>query len=181
MATLERKLSVEAFFNAYESVPGKHELIRGVPVCMSGGNRLHYLVAHNVQRALDRQTVCGPSQSMMNAAVAAEDSVLNPDIALFCDPRDFTDWETERRFYFPRFVVEVLSPSTRRFDLNEKLTLYRALPSLDAILLIDPVSETFFWHRRTDTGWIADFLAPPEELDTDGLGFTLTRADIFAR
>ena len=83
MATLERKLSVDEFFDAYESVYGEHELIRGVPVCMSGGSRLHYLVTRNVQRALDRQTAGGPCESMMDAGVAAEDPVLYPDIALF--------------------------------------------------------------------------------------------------
>lgn len=181
MASVGRKLTVDEFLDQYEAVPGKHELIGGVPVNMAGSSRLHYIVARNTEREIARQLVGGPCQTFLDPGIAAEDSVLYPDVAVLCDPRDFTNLETERRFYFPSFVVEVLSPSTRSYDLNAKLQLYKAIPSLRGILFIDPTTEVFLWHLRTPGGWVEDFVPPPEELDLTAFGFALARAEMFAR
>ncbi len=181
MATVARKLTAEEFFREYESAPGKHELIRGVAYNMAGGTGRHAIATANILIALGNQLAGKPCRALAEMGVAlADESVLYPDVAIFCDPRDLGAAD-ERQFRHPAFVVEVLSPTTRRFDLNEKLELYKALPSVRAILLIDPVSEVLFWHNRTETGWRADWLTPPEELDLAGFDFTLPRADIFAR
>ena len=182
MASIARRLyTAEEFLDEYSCVPGKHELIRGEVYNMAGATGRHGLVCTNVARTLGNQLAATSCRAFSEMGVAlADESVLYPDVSLFCDRRDL-DQLDERRFRHPSFVVEVLSPSTRTYDLNEKLALYKDVESLRAILYIDPVSEVLFWHNRTKTGWRADWLTPPEELDLTGFDFTLPRADIFAR
>lgn len=41
----------------------------------------------------------------------------------------------------PTVLIEVLSPSTADYDRGEKLRHYRAIPSLEAIVLFDHESQ----------------------------------------
>ena len=182
MASVARRVyTAEEFLDEYACVPGKHELIRGEVYNMAGATGRHGMIVVNVLTALHSQMKSRHCRAFSEMGVAlANETVLYPDVAVFCDRRDL-DRMDERRFRHPSFIVEVLSPSTRTYDLNEKLALYKTIEALRAILYIDPVSEVLFWHLRTDTGWRADWLTAPEELDLAGFDFTLPRADIFAR
>jgi Uma2 family endonuclease len=50
-------------------------------------------------------------------------SVVQPDIVVVCDPSKIDE---NGCLGAPDMVVEVLSPSTRKYDLNEKFNLYEA-------------------------------------------------------
>jgi Uma2 family endonuclease len=50
-------------------------------------------------------------------------SVVQPDIVVVCDPAKIDEAGC---LGAPDMVVEVLSPSTRKYDLNEKFNLYEA-------------------------------------------------------
>ncbi|MDR1022483.1 MAG: Uma2 family endonuclease [Prevotellaceae bacterium] len=50
-------------------------------------------------------------------------SVVQPDIVVVCDPSKIDE---KGCLGAPDMVVEVLSPSTRKYDLNEKFNLYEA-------------------------------------------------------
>ena len=53
-----------------------------------------------------------------------------------------------------RLVAEVLSPSTHEFDLFGKLDEYKAIESLEHILLIEPNSpQAILWSRTADRSW----------------------------
>ncbi|MFC0018426.1 Uma2 family endonuclease [Roseibacillus persicicus] len=88
-----------------------------------------------------------------------------------CDFKVRIDLKSQTRFYYPDAMVscdqiegdstyldnpivvaEILSPSTRRVDLGEKLEAYLSLPSLRAILLIEPDFPHVTLHRRNSSG-----------------------------
>lgn len=50
----------------------------------------------------------------------------------------------------PVVVVEVLSKSTRRFDLEEKITYYKLIPSLQHILFVDQYRPFASVYTRTN-------------------------------
>ena len=80
----------------------------------------------------------------------------------------------------PVLIVEVLSPSTAKRDLAEKLAGYFRVPSVQHYLVIDPDDREVIWHRRA----AADTLLPPLTireglLRLDPPGITLALADIF--
>jgi Uma2 family endonuclease len=49
----------------------------------------------------------------------------------------------------PEIVVEILSKSTRKFDLGEKLTEYKLIPSLQYILFVDQYRPFVSVYTRT--------------------------------
>ncbi len=52
----------------------------------------------------------------------------------------------------PVLVVEVLSPSTTRRDLADKLAGYFQVPSVQHYLVIDGDEQEIIWHRRAASG-----------------------------
>ncbi len=79
----------------------------------------------------------------------------------------------------PRVVAEVLSPSTRTYDLIEKRAAYRKLPSLQAYVIV----HTALQHVEVDLRdgndrWVTS------TFERDGLPFgngTLALEDIYIR
>ena len=53
-----------------------------------------------------------------------------------------------------RLVAEVLSPSTREFDMFQKLDEYRDIPTMQYVLLIEPnAPKAILWSRHGATNW----------------------------
>lgn len=55
--------------------------------------------------------------------------------------------------------VEILSPTTRLFDLNEKVEEYKTVPCLEYILLVDPdYPQVRLYERHLDRNWRSERL-----------------------
>jgi Uma2 family endonuclease len=81
----------------------------------------------------------------------------------------------------PVLVVEVLSPSTAKRDLADKLAGYFRVPSIQHYLVIDPEEREIIWHRRAAA---AGALEPPRTLRQGSLmldppGIELAAGDVF--
>ncbi len=69
----------------------------------------------------------------------------------------------------PAIVVEVLSPSTARRDLSEKLEGYFRLPSVAHYLVIDPDKPMLIHHQRGQDGAILTRIVTGKTLRLEGL------------
>ena len=65
----------------------------------------------------------------------------------------------------PVIVVEVLSPSSIKRDLTDKLAGYFQVPSIVHYLVLDPEEKVIIWHRRASSSAIE----PPVKLATGNL------------
>lgn len=80
----------------------------------------------------------------------------------------------------PVLVIEVLSPSSAKRDLADKLAGYFKVPSIQHYLVIDPEEREIIWYRRAAAGAIE----PPVTLRQGALkleppGIALAVADVF--
>lgn len=179
--TVEQFLSIE-----WEDSDTKAELDNGVIRIirmMAGGTADHSHVQGNVFASIFeklRGSGCRPHGSDM--AVLVDDySVRYPDVSVFCG-RNGPEYRKHKAFDDPKLVVEVLSPGTRDHDFDVKLPEYRAIPSLQAILYIDPEAETILLSTRSlGGGWRDVDIDAGEDVVLASLGITLTSAEIFAR
>jgi Uma2 family endonuclease len=187
MATAARRLlTVEEFleieFSFDEGVSARIELDNGAILAMAGGNADHSRVQGNVFAALFnklRGTDCRPHGPDMGVRVH-DLSLRLPDVSVFCGRNRPEDGKL-RMFDNPTLVVEVLSPSTREKDENVKLWEYQALPSLAAIIHVDPDAETVrLLSRNAEHGWQDVVVAKGDDVVLHSLGITLTWAEIFA-
>jgi Uma2 family endonuclease len=73
-----------------------------------------------------------------------------PDVGVDCGRFDPDALAVEA----PRLVIEVLSPSTRTFDMFDKLDDYKTVPGLAHIILVDPdAPQAIHWWRGADQTW----------------------------
>ena len=171
-------LALEAVWRGRD---GRHEFVGDEIVAMSGGKPRHNAVTANVsaalhQRVVGRCTVCSPDQRVTVGATGAS---FYPDVVVVCGP-----WELDEDRHGvtnPALVAEVLSPSTERYDREEKAPAYRQIPEVGDVLLVDPRTRRVTHHRRLDGGrWlVSEDVGEPETLDL-ALGVALPVAELFA-
>jgi Uma2 family endonuclease len=161
----------------------KAELDNGVIRMMAGGTARHAAVAGNIYAALRqrlRGSGCTPYNSDM-AALTQDASVRYPDVTVYCGHDSPADDEA-KVFDDPKIIFEVLSGGTARTDLNIKVLEYKALPSVDTVVLVDIASERLHvWQRTPTNGWNEQPYAEPVDLKLPSLSLTIPHDEIFAR
>lgn len=175
-----REMTVEEFLEL--EIEGRAELVAGVLYMMGGSSPLHAAITVNISATLRdklRGTGCRPMSPDMAVRTAGA-SVRMPDVSVFCR----SDWSGvdagTKLLGDPRLVVEVLSPSTSRYDQEVKLNEYRSLAGLDAILFVDPEAQRVRIVERTGSeAWSDRWLAPGADIALACLDITLSSRDVF--
>ncbi len=174
-----RTMGQDEFLAWAQDREGRYELVDGVPVAMAGAKRRHDQIVVNVIRELATQ-LRGAACRPFTADTAVRIPVGNvrlPDAGVDCGVfRDDTNWADA-----PAVVIEVLSASTRDFDLFGKVEEYKTVPTLRHIVIVDPdEARAVHWSRATDDAWS---FQPYEGLDaavtTAAPPLTLRLADLY--
>ena len=100
-----------------------------------------------------------------------------PDVSIVCDENR----QSERFQDNPIVVVEVLSPSTRAFDLDEKLANYLTLRSLQMVLLLEQDQPLAIVFRRSDDGNFVreTYEGMDQEIRLRFLGISVLLSDLY--
>ncbi len=111
---------------------------------------------------------------------------FNADLSVVRGKSEYgpTKWgrDSSVRIKNPEIVVEILSKGTRKFDLDEKLTAYQTIPSLQHIVFIDQQTVSGTVYSRTDQP--GQWLMTHREALTDTLpigDFDLSLADVYRK
>ena len=173
-------MNAETFFVWQETQDGLYELVDGFPLrMMSGAENRHDDITVNLIVAIDAKLTgksCRPS-TQDTAIKISDTQIRRPDMAINCGPsRSKTFFAID-----PRAVFEVLSRSTRNFDLTKKLEAYKSVTSLTHIVLIDPdTPEVIAFQREAGGRWDSrTFMGTKAAIEFADLGFALTLAEIY--
>lgn len=81
----------------------------------------------------------------------------------------------------PILIIEVLSDSTRDYDLGRKLHRYRKLPSLREYLAVEQIGPRFqHWARHVDTReTLADYKDLSQSIQLTSIDCVLSLAEIY--
>jgi Uma2 family endonuclease len=125
---------------------------------MAGGSREHAAIAANLVALLAsalRGRPCQVHTSDLRVRVTASGLATYPDASVICgraelDPEDRLGHTVTN----PLLVVEVLSPSTEKYDRSEKLSEYQSIASLREVVLVGHTAQEIdVWRRADDGGW----------------------------
>jgi Uma2 family endonuclease len=156
MAQPAPKMSREEYLELTLTSDIKYEFVNHELVAMSGGRPVHAALCMNVSTALHvhllgRGGTCRPTTSDQRLYVEATDSHFYPDVQVICGRYELA---LDRLSVLnPTVIVEVLSPSTRDYDLGVKWAHYRRIPSLQTYLLVDPENRSVLAYTRNEAGW----------------------------
>lgn len=153
----------------------KHEFIGGEIYAMSGGTREHSAVTHNFARELGNALLDRPCEVHgPDLRVKAGDGDCHyPDGLVVCGEPVFED-EKRDALLNPTVSVEVLSPSSARYDRRDKFESYQTIASLtDYILASQERVRVEHFHRMPDGSWNYRALGAGDALVLEAIGCTI--------
>jgi Uma2 family endonuclease len=156
MSTLpQHKMTVDEFLAWAEGREGRWELWSGVPYAMPAERTGHVKAKAAVLLALLRavQEAGVPCHVLTDGAgVRISRHVMHgPDALVYCGP-ELPDDALE--VPSPVILVEVASPSTRRFDETSKRDGYFSLASVHHYLIVDPEGPPIVHLSRQPDGTV---------------------------
>lgn len=166
MSDPARDLSRYFTFRDYLSWPEEErwELIEGEAFMMSTPLVRHQRLCARLFRILDAHFRDRPCEAFFapvavlapkpGAADEESDTVLEPDLVVVCDPSKLRERYIRGA---PDLVVEVLSPSTAKRDLNDKLAIYARL-GVREYWVAEPAAR---WLHRYSPGKVEGSFAEP--------------------
>jgi Uma2 family endonuclease len=176
-------LTVENYKLLPETGP-RFQLIQGDLYMAPAPNRFHQEISRNLQFELHGYLKRNPIGKLFNAPFDVyldETNVFQPDLIIVLNERlgILTEAGAEGA---PEFVVEILSPKTRRLDLMNKKQEY-ARAGVKELWIIDPEPRSITIHEFASDGVEKTRqLEEEDKLSTDLLpGFNLRLETIFER
>jgi len=147
----DMKLTLQEYLEWEERQERRHELVHGfLTLAMSGGTDRHDLVVARVAQLLSNALEQGPCRVYPHnrRLKVGDDTIRYPDLQVVCGRRADRHFEDA-----PGFILEVLSPSTGKTDVAEKVVEYRSIPSVQQYAIMHPDVRQVDVDTRHDLGW----------------------------
>ncbi len=181
----KRLLTAEEYLAIERDSPIKHEFYRGEMFAMAGAGRAHNQITFNFAGALHSQLKdkpCVAYLSDMRVNVKASGLYTYPDVVVTCEQPQFEDKLLDTLLN-PQVIIEVLSDSTEKYDRGKKFELYRALDSLQEVLLVaHDYAHVDHLRRGEDGVWTsASVRGLDAVVDMPTIGCQLSLADVYAK
>lgn len=171
-------VSFEEYLAGEEVADLKHELIDGEVYAMTGAMLRHVAVTGNIQVALRLALRGGRCRVYASDAMVRtpEDAAFYPDVVVTRSERD----THPRIVAHPSLVVEVLSEGTGAYDRGLKFERYRAIPTLEEYVVVDPDRVAVDVHRRGESGlWVLHPFRDGDTVELTSVGVSLPISAVY--
>lgn len=180
-AELPEYVSVDEYLSLEEKAPTRGEYVDGWVRAMTGATNRHNRVKGNCFVQLSnilRGKRCQPydSDTKIRIGKKGQTRFYYPDVQVVCESNAPTDVFQDR----PVLIIEVLSPSTRQYDLDEKLALYLEIATLECYIILEQHTPVAIVMRRTSNGFLRETYQELEsEIPLQFFGCSLSLRDIY--
>lgn len=175
MSTARRlHYSMQDYLTAAEISVVKLEYHDGEIFCMAGGTPEHGALAAETTIRIGSKLASGCQTFSSGVRIHVEATGLStyPDVSVVCGPQKRAT-KDPLALTNPAVLVEVTSPSTEDYDRGEKLSHYKQIPSLQAVLIVSHSQRRITAITR-GASWETRDYRPGESLAIPGIGVTLT-------
>jgi Uma2 family endonuclease len=177
----QHNITREDYFALAETAESKHEFFNGEIFAMTDGTNHHSRISGNTFSAFNiklRGKYCTATNSDMRIETP-NGLITYPDAAIFCGKPELT--KNQCALLNPVVIIEVLSPSTRRYDQIDKFSLYRSIPTFQDYLLIDAekVLVQHFHKINTDEWLLHDYYHLADAMILNSIQETLHLHEIY--
>lgn len=183
MSTVARRtISPQDYLARERAADFKSEFFDGEMFAMSGASWAHTLIKDNFARAIGNALAdgsCRIATSDLRVKVSSTGLYTYSDIVIVCGEPQFDDSHRDTLLN-PNVLIEVLSPSTERYDRGAKFRHYRQLASLTEYILVSQdaaIIERFV--RQADDWLMSDFKGLSETFDFASFPVKIAMDDIY--
>ena len=148
--------SYAEYLNLLEISSVKLEFCDGEIYAMAGGTPAHADLGASMIRLLGNAlgAECRVSSSGLKVRIESTDLTTFPDVTVVCGERETAQIDSNAVIN-PTLLVEVTSPSTEDYDRGEKLSHYKQIESLHAVLIVSHRrKQVTVVHRSSEEGWL---------------------------
>jgi Uma2 family endonuclease len=147
------------------SLRDKHELHQGTIITMTGASLKHNQIVSNLIGTIHpylKDKFCNVYPSDLRTKVFIEDSFTYPDVTIVCGEPKLMD-EHFDTLLNPSVIIEVLSPSTEKYDKGFKFFHYMQIPSLKEYIMIGSTGIYIHTSRKQDDSlWKFEEITDPD-------------------
>ena len=155
-------LTAEEYLEAERKATGKHELMNGKIITMTGASLKHNKIVSNLIGSINpflKGKNCEVFPSDMRVNIPTTNSFTYPDLTIVCGKPELLDDEFDNLLN-PIVIIEVLSPSTESYDRGNKFFTYQQIPSLKEYILVDSTACNIQTIIKKDDGlWQFDTIS----------------------
>jgi Uma2 family endonuclease len=156
--------TTEEYLEMDRTSPGKLELHRGKLVIIQGASLKHNQIVSNLIvniGSLLKGKPCHVYPGDLRTAIPTRDSFTYPDITIVCGEPELLDDHFDTLLN-PSVIIEVLSPSTEKYDKGFKFMMYMQIPSLKEYIMVDSSGINIHISRKqADSSWKFEEIKDP--------------------
>ncbi|MEH2072628.1 MAG: Uma2 family endonuclease [Nostoc sp.] len=161
----------------------RNEYIDGQIIPMTGGTPNHNQIAGNFYAALNLALKRQPYRVFVAEQrlwIPKKQIYTYPDVMVVAGSLEFAQGRTDT-ITNPLIIAEVLSKSTRSYDIDEKFAAYRSIPSFQEYILIDQYKKHVEQYYKTDERkWIfSEYEGENSILALSSIQFEISLLDIY--
>jgi len=151
------KITPEEYLHFERQSETKHEYFDGEIFAMAGASRKHCKLSANLMRIIGNklhQTKCNVYSNDFRVKIKETGLYTYPDVIITCGKEILED-QVKDTLLNPLILIEILSPSTEKYDRGKKFAHYRQIESLQNYVLIsqeEPRIEVF--QRQNNDQWL---------------------------
>ncbi len=178
-----QQMTLEQYLEFDYNAEGRYEFFDGEVFEMSGGSPEHSLLGNRIGRLLGNR-LDAKGCSVYNSEVQIKVPTMLPyryaDISALCGQPIYEDLGNQRLLINPTLIVEVLSPSTEKYDRDLKFKEYKSIESLRHYLLVSQ-SEKFMtlYTKHNEKFWFQSEYVEGEMLKLESLECGLSVDEIY--
>ena len=181
----KRYITEEAYSELERVSTIKHEYYQGEVYAMTGGTENHNLLGGNIHATLHtqlRRRPCKVYNSDQRIKVLATGLHTYPDVTVVCGEAQFID-RPHLTLVNPTVIVEVLSPSTERYDRGMKFQHYRTITTLQEYILISQDQHRIEHYTRQESGvWLlSEAIGLETQITLRSIDCVLTLEDVYEK
>jgi len=160
----------------------RYELIDGLLYNMTGSSPEHGAIINSIFNILYTHLKGkGSCRVHQDQYVKIPDAPpVVPDVVVTCD---IADWDRDKRLkpfkiQSPRIVVEVLSPSTEKYNRKGKFDRYKRCPAFEVYILAHQDEPHIEVYRRA-TGWMIEHYSAGQTIRLDQIRLDLSVDEVY--
>lgn len=183
-AVLKTKLTARDYLALESRAEFKSEFFNGEMFAMSGASPRHHFIRENLSIEIGTRLKGGPCRSVSSdqrLLVVRTGLYTYPDLLIVCGPFEL-DPENSHTITNPTAIVEVLSPSTEKYDRGAKFRNYQQISSLKEYVLVaqdEAVIDRYV--RLSDGSWgLVSFVGLEATLAFTSVPVQIPLADVYA-